>query len=163
MSTAWLTQIDPYREGLLIRSRRRTITEGDFSALINATWENAPMHTDRIHADTETAVGSRLLGGPCIVALTAGLSTEALFLSWARARLDIVTALGLDNVRYRHPLRPGDTMLVEMQVKTLRPSSSRPGCLVTTLHDRVLGEGEAVVLEMHRSYLLRPLDAGVGP
>lgn len=159
MSTAWLTHIPPYREGITFRSRRRTITEGDFSALINVTWENAPMHTDRVHAETETALGTRLLGGPCIIALTAGLSTEALFHSWAKGGFDIITALGLDNVRYHHPLKPGDTMQVEMRVKTLRPSSSRPGALVTTLHDRVLGEAEQIVLEMDRSYLLKPLAA----
>lgn len=159
MSTAWLTRIGPYREGAVLLSRRRTITEGDFAALINVTWENAPMHTDRIHAETETPIRTRLLGGPCIVALTAGLSTETLFHSWAKAGLDIVTALGLDAVRYLSPLKPGDTMQVEMTVKTLRPSASRPGMLVTTLHDRVLGDGGAVVLEMDRSYLLTPLAA----
>ena len=156
MGTAWLTRIGPYQEGIVLRSRRRTITEGDFSALINVTWENAPMHTDQSHAES-TEYGTRMLGGPCIIALTAGLSTETLFLSWARAKLDIVTALGIDNVRYRSPLKPNDTIEIEMHIKALRPSGSRPGRLVTTLHDRVLADGDRLVMEMDRSYLLKPM------
>lgn len=156
MSTAWLARVGPYREGIVLRSRRRTITEGDFSALINVTWENAPMHTDQTHAES-TEYGTRLLGGPCIIALTAGLSTETLFLSWALAKLDIVTALGIDNVRYRSPLKPNDTILIEMHIKALRPSGSSPGALVTTLHDRVLAEDDRLILEMERSYLLKPM------
>ena len=156
MGTAWLTRIGPYQEGIVLRSRRRTITEGDFSALINVTWENAPMHTDQSHAES-TEYGTGMLGGPCIIALTAGLSTETLFLSWARAKLDIVTALGIDNVRYRSPLKPNDTIEIEMHIKALRPSGSRPGRLVTTLHDRVLADGDRLVMEMHRSYLLKPM------
>lgn len=156
MGTAWLTRIGPYQEGIVLRSRRRTIIEGDFSALINVTWENAPMHTDQSHAES-TEYGTRMLGGPCIIALTAGLSTETLFLSWARAKLDIVTALGIDNVRYRSPLKPNDTIEIEMHIKALRPSGSRPGRLVTTLHDRVLADGDRLVMEMDRSYLLKPM------
>lgn len=158
MGTAWLARIGPYKEGIVLRSRRRTITEGDFSTLINVTWENAPMHTDQTHAES-TEYGTRMLGGPCIIALTAGLSTETLFLSWALAKLDIVTALGIDNVRYRSPLKPNDTIEIEMHIKALRPSGSRPGALVTTLHDRVLADGERLILEMDRTYLLKPLAA----
>jgi acyl dehydratase len=151
-----MTQIGPYKEGIVLRSRRRTITEGDFSALINVTWENAPMHTDQTHAEA-TEYGSRMLGGPCIIALTAGLSTETLFMSWALAQLDIVTALGIDNVRYRSPLKPNDSILIEMHITALRPSGSRPGALVTTLHDRVLAEDDRLIMEMDRSYLLKPV------
>jgi len=151
-----MTQIGPYKEGIVLRSRRRTITEGDFSMLINVTWENAPMHTDQTHA-ASTEYGTRMLGGPCIIALTAGLSTETLFMSWSLARLDIVTALGIDNVRYRSPLKPNDSILIEMHITALRSSGSRPGALVTTLHDRVLAEDERLIMEMDRSYLLKPI------
>lgn len=154
MSTLWLMSVKPFEVGAVLRSRRRLVTEADFTTLINVTWENAPLHTDQQYMET-TPFGGRILGGPCIIALAGGLSTEPLYLSWSLAGLDVIAGIGLDAVRYRSPLQPGDSIEVESEVTVLRPSESRPGELVATVHDRVLGDGERVILEMDRSYLLR--------
>jgi hypothetical protein len=44
-----------------------------------------------------------------------------------------------------------------MHVTGLRPSDSRPGKKVAMLHDRVLANGDTLVLEMDRAYLVEPL------
>lgn len=144
-----------FEEGAVVRTRRRTLTDGDFALLISASWEDGPLHTDEVYA-RGTTFGRRILGGPCLVAVTAGLSSELLHVMWEFSGLEIVAALGIDEVRYVAPVFPGDTVCIEMTIASLRPS---PGGsrLVGTISDRMLNQDDQVVLTMARSYLLKPI------
>lgn len=147
-----LLDVPPFEAGIVVRTRRRTLTDGDFAMLVNATWEDHPMHTDDLYA-AGTKVGKRILGGPCLLAVAAGLSTELLYAMWGKAGLDCVTALGIDTLRYWAPVSPGDTVQLEMHVAALEPT---PGGskLVCLLRDRVLKQGDEVTMSMERRYLL---------
>ena len=148
-----LLDVPAFEPGIVVRTRRRTLTEGDFAMLINASWEDHPMHTDALYA-AEQKVGRRVLGGPCLLAVAAGLSTETLYAMWGRAGLECVTALGIDTLRYWSPVFPDDTVQLEMHVAALEPT---PGgsALVCLLRDRVLKQGDEVCMTMERRYLLR--------
>ena len=67
-----------FKVGNTVRSQSRTVTEGDFSAIVNISWENGPLHTDEEYMKT-TPFGKRILGGPCLIALIAGLSTQPMY------------------------------------------------------------------------------------
>lgn len=144
-----------FAAGAVLRTPRRTITEGDFSALVNVTWENGPLHVDDTYM-AGTAFGRRILGGPCLVALTAGLSSSILYAAWAAAGLDCRAALGIDEVRYDGPLFAGTTVRDEIEVLALRPT---PGgsAWFGEVQDRLLDAEDRVLLRMSRSYLLDPL------
>ena len=57
--------------GSKIVTQRRTITEGDFSAMVNLSWETSPLHTDREYAKT-TPFGEKSLAAPALFLLSPG-------------------------------------------------------------------------------------------
>lgn len=148
-----LLDCPPFEPGIVVRTRRRTLTDGDFAMLINATWEDHSMHTDDEFASASPS-GRRVLGGPCLLAVAAGLSTELLYAMWGRAGLECITALGIDTLRYWAPVHPGDTVQLEMHIAALEPT---PGgsALTCLIKDRVLKQGDVVTMSMERRYLLK--------
>ncbi len=145
----------PFALGTVLRTPRRTLTEGDFAAIINVTWENGPLHTDDIYMG-ETVFGRRILGGPCLIAIAAGLTSSTMYASWNAAGLDCYAALGIDEIRYAAPVFVGDTVSVDIEVLEL---SSTPGgsAQVGIVGDTVRKQHGEVVMTMERSYLLKPL------
>ena len=146
-----------YRVGNRVRTQGRTLTESEFTMLVNLTWENGPLHTDDEYMST-TPYGKRMLGGPCLMALMAGLVTPPLRAMLGRARLSTVAALGVDNVRYHAPFHVGDTLTVEIEVLELRESKSRPGQLVGKIRETAVKQDGQVVLTMEPAYLYRRME-----
>ncbi|OZD13114.1 hypothetical protein CH253_18840 [Rhodococcus sp. 06-156-3C] len=110
--------------GFVNRSRGRTITEGDFSAMTNLTWTFEEIHTDRI-AIMEERGHERMLAGGCVLAFALGLATPAIRQPVVERGMRLIALLGYDNVRFVSPLHPGDTIYVESSLagvlKTSRP------------------------------------------
>ncbi|WP_165970278.1 MaoC/PaaZ C-terminal domain-containing protein [Actinomadura sp. 6K520] len=144
-----------FAAGATLRTPGRTLTSGDFAAIINATWENGPLHTDDVYM-SGTGFGRRILGGPCLLAIAAGLSSPTMYASWAAAGLDCHAALGIDEVRYEAPVFENDTITVDVEVHTLEPT---PGgsAFVGRVRDVVRKQDGTAVLTMRRGYLLKPI------
>lgn len=145
-----------FEVGNKIMTMGRTITEGDFTGIVNISWENGPLHTDEEYMKT-TPFGRRILGGPCLIALIAGLSTTPLYSMWGNSGLNCVAGLGIDNVRYHTPFHPNDTLTVEIEVISIRETVKIPGRYVGRIKDRALKQNGETVLEMERTYLLEPV------
>lgn len=146
-----------FAAGAALRTPGRTLTSGDFAAIINATWENGPLHTDDEYM-AATGFGRRILGGPCLLAIAAGLSSPTMYASWAAAGLDCHAALGIDEVRYEAPVFENDTITVHIEVQTLEPTPGGSG-LVGRVRDVVRKQDGTAVLTMRRGYLLKPIAA----
>ena len=101
-----------------------------------------------------TIFGGRILSGPCLIALIAGLSSEPMYAMWRRSRLNCIAGLGIDNVRYTAPFHPDDTLTLEIEVVELRETRTKPGRLVGRVKDRAFKQDGQTVLEMERTYLL---------
>jgi acyl dehydratase len=142
--------------GRKIVTQRRTITEGDFSAMVNLSWETSPLHTDQEYAKT-TAFGQRILGGPCIIPFVAGLTGHAWHGMWEAAGTRLIALVGIEGVRFTAPLFPGDTIWVETEIKSLRPTS-KPKRALMTVRDVLHKTGGQIVLEMERLILLQEID-----
>jgi acyl dehydratase len=115
------------------------VTEADALAFAQS-YDPQPMHTD-----AEAASRTRFKG-----LIASGWHTAALVMSrvaLARPFGDTeVLGLGVENLRWHQPVRPGDTLNVEMEVVSVTPSESKPGFgtvkfLVTTRNQR----GETVM------------------
>jgi acyl dehydratase len=145
----------PFAAGTVLRTPARTLTEAEFSAIINASWENGPLHTDAEYM-RGTVFGRPILGGPCLVAVTAGLTSTTMYAAWNAAGLDCYAALGIDEVRYDAPVFAGDTIRVEIEVARFHPTSKGTAWF-GKVHDTVLNQRDETVLRMKRSYLLKPL------
>ena len=141
------------RVGHKVASQRRTITEGEFSAMVNLSWETAPLHTDREYAKG-TLFGERTLGGPCTIPFVAGLSGHALHGFWEKSGAQLLALVGMEGVRFTNPLYAGDTIWVETEIVSLRPTS-KPERFLMTLKDVLYKTDRKIVLEMQRLVLMQ--------
>ncbi len=62
---------------------------------------------------------------------------------------------GLDRVRWHRPLRPGDTIRTEVEVRDLRPSDSKPDRGYATFDYTVLNQDDEVVMSLSCAQILR--------
>lgn len=128
-------------------SRRRTITEADAVLFTSLTGIVDPVFTDEIFA-REQLFGGRVVPGPMIMSYAMGLTDELGYGS-------VVAALGIDNVRFRSPVRPQDTIQVHSTVASTRPSESRPELGIVTLQHRVVLQDERMAQSFERTLLVR--------
>lgn len=143
----------PFGPDLHLVTQGRTITAGDFAAIVNASWEFSTMHTDAEYA-RNTVYGRPILGGPCLIAMTAGLTVHDLYVSWQAAGYDVYAALGIDEVRYVTPVVVDDTIHAVVEVAEFHPTPNG-SAMFTRLNDTLHNQRGEVVLTMHRKYLLK--------
>jgi acyl dehydratase len=127
---------------------RRTITEADnvlFSAL---THNPAPLHIDSEYMRTQSEFGRPLVNSFFTLGLIVGISINDTTLGTT------VANLGLEEVRFPHPLFPGDTVHVETEVLAKRLSRSRPANGLLTLAHRGYNQNDALVAECRRVVLM---------
>jgi acyl dehydratase len=143
--------------GTKITTQRRTITEGDFSAMVNLSWESAPIHTDDEYAKG-TIFGRRILGGPCTIPFVAGLSGHAWHGLWEKSGMRILALVGMNNVAFKAPLFANDTIWVELEIVSKRPTS-KPKRSIITVKDTLLKQGREVILQMERLILVEQIES----
>ena len=138
--------------GMKRTSMGRTITEGDFSMLVNLNWT-----IGSIHADTEqmksTSFGERILPGVCVLSTTIGLANSSSIRGRMSAHgLRLVALLGFEDVRFTGPVYPGDTITVESEIIDARPTSDPKRC-VARLRDVTTRQTGEQVLQAVRAEL----------
>ncbi len=138
--------------GKKCKSIGRTISEGDFSMLVNLNWTIGSIHTDSEHMKS-TQFGDRILPGVCVLSTTIGLAnTGGVRRLLYEKGFRLVALLGFENVRFLGPLFPGDTITVESEIIDARPSSHADRC-VARLKDVTRKQTGEIVLECVRTEL----------
>jgi acyl dehydratase len=100
---------DEFQEGLVFVSHGRTITEADICAFAGLSGDYNPLHTDEEYART-TPFRGRIAHGLLVQAVTSGLASQTgIFEGTTLAVTEMV-------IRYEAPVRPGDTIHVELRV-----------------------------------------------
>ena len=98
------------------------------------------------HLDPEAAKKS-LFGGLC----ASGWHTCAMTMRMMVDHMDrhgrSLGSPGLDNLRWRHPVYPGDVLSVRMEVTGLQPSKSRPEIGIVLSQVTVFNQKGTVVME----------------
>lgn len=98
------------------------------------------------HLDPEAAKGS-LFGGLC----ASGWHTCAMTMAMMVENMDrsgrSLGSPGIDALRWRRPVYPGDVLSVRMQVSELIPSRSRPEIGIVASQVTVTNQDGAVVME----------------
>ena len=126
---------------------RRTVTEADnvfFSAL---THNPAPLHLDAEYMK-QTEFGRPLINSFFTFGLVVGIAVHETTLGTT------VANLGMDEVRFPHPLFPGDTIRVETEVLAKRESKSRPDNGIVTFAHRAFNQNDVLVAEFKRTALM---------
>lgn len=127
---------------------RRTVTETDNVLFSTMTHNPAPLHIDREYMRTQSEFGQPLVNSFFTLGLIVGISINDTTLGTT------VANLGLEDVRFPHPLFVGDTVHVETEVIAKRESRSRPGNGILTLVHRGYNQHDALVATCRRAVLM---------
>ncbi|KDP85406.1 MaoC family dehydratase [Cupriavidus basilensis] len=116
----------------------RTITEADIALFAAASGDNNAVHLDEEFARTTQF-------GGCIA---HGMLTASVISAAIAGRLPGPGTIYLSqNVRFRAPVRPGETVKVTVTVKELQPGKQRVSLTtVCTVQDKVVVDGDALVM-----------------
>ncbi|MEU0770651.1 MaoC family dehydratase [Streptomyces albogriseolus] len=138
-------------EGLVIEHRPgRTITEADNVLMTTLGGNDAPIHTD-VHYSEQTEWGRPLVCSGITVHVVGGMTV--------RATSGLTTAnLGLEDIRFTHPVFVGDTLYAETEVVARRRSRSRTDTGIVTCRTTGRNQDGKPVVTFTRSFFV-PIDA----
>ena len=106
---------DELTEGMCFRSPSVTVTE-DAIIRFAMEWDPQPFHVDR-NAAAQSIFGTLVGSG-----LQTLLMTYRLYYQIGLLQGTALAGLGMDDVRFLAPLKPGDTIAVDCRVEALRPT-----------------------------------------
>jgi acyl dehydratase len=117
-----------------------TVTEADIIEFASR-YDAQPMHTDPI-ASARGPFGGLIASGWHTAALVMGMTAQA------RPFGDVpVLGLGVEELKWPQPVRPGDTLRVTLEVESVRPSTSNPRYGIVGLRSSTFNQrGELVFL-----------------
>jgi acyl dehydratase len=110
-------------------------------------WDMQPFHVDK-EAAKSSIFGSLISSGLQTILLTYRLYFQLGVLDGTA-----LAGLGIDNVRFRHPVRPGDTIRVNAEVTELRPTR-QPDRGVIVWNLEAVNQDAEIVLTMTLSALI---------
>jgi len=126
---------------------RRTVTETDNVLFTTMTHNPAALHLDAEYMKN-TEFGKPIINSCFTFGLMVGISVNDTTLGTT------VANLGMDAVRFPHPLYPGDTVRVETEVLETRASKSRPDNGIVTFAHRAFNQNNDLVGECKRAALM---------
>ena len=132
---------EDFELGRVIESARRTVTEADIVAFAGLSGDFNPLHTDDVYA-RRTPFRGRIAHGLLVQSIASGLANQTGVFDGT------IAALAEMVIRYRAPVRPGDTIRIRLTVtsKESEPSPRRGWVrfetLVSNQTDEVVIEGE---------------------
>lgn len=140
-----------FKEGMSIRGGPVTVTENEiltFARQYDPQW----FHTDPDRA-AQGRWGGLIASGWHTCALAMRMAVDAMLHD-----SESFGSPGLGAVRWRVPVRPGDTLRLDARVQGVRRSTSRPDLGIITWSWNVLNQHEETVLELDATSLFE-LDA----
>lgn len=144
--------------GKKFTSQGRTISEGDFAQITNATWTTGELHSNREYMKN-TQFGDMILAGPCTVAVMIGLNGRGPFgRLFEGGRLRVVALLGLDEVRFRSPVLPGDTITGHAELLNVRPSQKDPRRGILRVKETATNQRDELLVESIRTMMVELAD-----
>lgn len=105
----------------------------------NRRWDPLPIHLDDAAARARGLKGLSASGQYTLCIKQAMLNGAA----WREA---IIGALGFDELRFPHPVHPGDDIRLEIECLETRPSQSKPDRGIVKFHFRLYNQDEVLVL-----------------
>lgn len=145
---------EDFTEGEVFETRGATFTESqiiDFALL----YDPQPMHVDKSFAEA----------GPFGELIASGFHTLSLcfrlFYDEGYIVHSNIIGVGLDDVRWTAPVRPGDTLRCRVEVLELRPSRSKPDRGSMKFKLTALNQEDIEVMHFDSTCILKRRDAAV--
>jgi acyl dehydratase len=140
---------DEFQPGQMFRHAiTRTVTETDNLLFTALTHNPQPLHLDA-EFTKDTEFGQRLVNSIFTLGLMIGVSVGDTTLGTTIANL------GMNDVRFAHPVFIGDTLRSESKVLEMRESKSRPDAGIVVFEHRCLNQRGEEVGYCKRSALMR--------
>jgi acyl dehydratase len=133
-------------QGARFQSPGVTVTEESVISFA-LEWDMQPFHVDK-EAAKSSIFGSLISSGLQTILLTYRLYFQLGVLDGTA-----LAGLGIDNVRFRHPVRPGNTIRVNAEVTELRPTR-QPDRGVIVWNLEAVNQDAEIVLTMTLSALI---------
>lgn len=143
-----LMYFDDLPVGYRFETATRTVTQDEIIAFAR-DYDPQPFHTDP-EAAKDTIYGGLIASGVQTMGVALRLVLESGV--WAEASMG---SPGLDEVRFLHPVRPGDTLKVSGEVLSSTPSATRPDRGRTRFQYRVTNQTGAEVMSWQAIQLLK--------
>ena len=147
MDSGWF---EDFAVGTVFRTPGKTLSEGEILQWAFA-YDPQPFHMDKVAAERS------MYGG--LIASGWQLGTMAFRLFTALRPFAPEASLGspgVDEIRWRAPVRPGDTVRVVVRVAGRRLSRSRPDRGIVEMEWEMLNQRDEVVLTMRGPVFVRP-------
>ena len=128
---------------------RRTVTQMDNMLFSNMTLNPQPLHIDRHFCEQETEWGQPLMNSLFTLGLMIGIQVSDMTVGTTIANL------GMDGVKFPHPLFEGDTIHCTTEVVGKRESKSRPGAGIVEFHHRCYNQDDKLVAECKRQAFIK--------
>ncbi|WP_372019389.1 MaoC family dehydratase [Tistrella mobilis] len=139
---------EDFAAGQVFRTPARSVTEDEIIAFASQ-FDNQPFHVDR-EAAAASIYGGIIASGFHTLALGFRLVLEAQIVSTAS-----MGSPGLDEVRWLKPMRPGDTIRLELEVTEVIPSRSKPDRGIVKLLYKTYNQNDEVICTMRSMWMLR--------
>jgi acyl dehydratase len=127
----------------------RTVTQMDNMLFSNMTLNPQPLHIDRHFCETETEWGQPLMNSLFTLGLLIGISVNDTTVGTTIANL------GMNDVKFPHPLFEGDTVHCTTEILGKRESKSRPEAGIVEFHHRAFNQNGKLVAECRRQAFMR--------
>ena len=144
---------EDFKVGAVIEHRlTRTVTQMDNMLFSNMTLNPQPLHIDRQFCEKETEWGQPLMNSLFTLGLMIGIQVSDMTVGTTIANL------GMQEVKFGHPVFEGDTIHCTTKVISKRESKSRPGAGIVEFHHQAFKQDGTLVAECHRQafMLMRP-------
>jgi acyl dehydratase len=128
---------------------RRTVTQMDNMLFSNMTLNPQPLHIDRHFCEQETEWGQPLMNSLFTLGLMIGIQVSDMTVGTTIANL------GMQEVKFPHPLFEGDTVNCTTEVLAKRESKSRPGAGIVEFHHRAFNQDGKLVAECRRQAFIK--------
>lgn len=139
---------EDFTPGEVLEIGRHTFTEGEIIAFATQ-FDPQPFHTDP-EAARGTFYGGLIASGWHTCAIGMRLMVQSYI-----GRAASAGSPGVDNIRWRGPVRPGDTITYRRVILEARPSGSRPGIGLVRSRSEALNQHGEVVMTMDGWSLFR--------
>ena len=146
MAGRYLEDLEP---GLVIRhALTRSVTEMDNVLFSSLTFNPQPLHVDFDYA-AKSEWGRPLVNSIFTLGLMIGISVHDTTLG------TLIGNLGMTDVKFPAPLFHGDTVRVETEVLSARPSKSRGDAGIVEFHHRAYKQDGTLVAECKRQAFMQ--------
>lgn len=130
---------EDFKEGMEFLTLGRTMTEADIVNFSGFTGDFNPLHTDAQYA-SESVFGERIAHGMCGLSMATGLLVRLNIFEGT-----IVAFYGIDQLRFRAPIKIGDTIHVVAKVIEKKESKKEGEGLVAFQVNVVNQDGTSVM------------------